>query len=67
MIVYSKNNCPACMRMKAFLKSKNIEYEEKNIDVNLDAMDFVVKHKHRTMPVVYQDDWFIPDPIKTFS
>lgn len=61
VIVYSKNNCPACERAKALLKSKNIEFEVKNIDNDLDAMDFVVANKHRAMPVVYKDGVHIQD------
>ncbi len=61
VIVYSKNNCPACERAKALLKSKNIEYDVKNIDKDLDAMDFVVANKHRAMPVVYKDGVHVQD------
>ncbi len=61
VIVYSKNNCPACERAKALLKSKNIEYDVKNIDNDLSAMDFVVANKHRAMPVVYKDGVHVQD------
>lgn len=61
VIVYSKNNCPACERAKALLKSKNIEFEVKNIDTDLDAMDFVVANKHRAMPVVYVNGKHVQD------
>ncbi len=61
IVIYSKNNCPACERAKALLKSKNIEFEVKNIDNDLDAMDFVVYNKHRAMPVVYKDGVHVKD------
>jgi glutaredoxin len=55
VIVYSKKNCPACERAKALLTKNGVEFEVKNIDTDLDAMDFVVSKKHRAMPVVYKD------------
>lgn len=61
VIVYSKNNCPACERAKALLQSKHIEFEVRNIDKDLEAMDFVVANKHRAMPVVYKDDVHVQD------
>ena len=32
--VYSITTCPWCDKMKKYLKSKNVEYEERNIDNN---------------------------------
>ena len=29
--VYSTPTCPWCQRLKAYLKEKNIEYEDKNV------------------------------------
>jgi glutaredoxin len=55
VIVYSKKNCPACERVKAALDVRGVVYEVKNIDTDLDAMDFVCNNNHRAMPVVYQD------------
>lgn len=61
LIVYSKNNCPACDRAKALLTSKNLPFEVKNIDNDLDAMDFVVEKRHRAMPVIYNGDVWVQD------
>lgn len=32
VIVWSKNNCPACSTAKLYLESKNIDFEERNIE-----------------------------------
>lgn len=61
IVVYSKNNCPACERAKALLTSKGIAFTVKNIDTDLEAMDFVVQKRHRAMPVVYNGDLHIQD------
>lgn len=63
VIVYSKNNCPACERTKGMLKSRGIQFEVKNIDSDLDAMDFVVAKGHRAMPVIYKDGVCVPDAL----
>lgn len=59
--LYSKNNCPACERAKALLKAHNIAYNVKNIDTDLDAMDFVVAKGHRAMPVIYDGERHVKD------
>jgi glutaredoxin len=33
-IVWSKDSCPYCDQAKALLKSKNIEFEERNVSNN---------------------------------
>ena len=32
LIVYSINNCPYCLKVKRYLNSKNVEFEERNIE-----------------------------------
>lgn len=34
VIVYSSNTCTYCKQLKAYLGTQNIEFEERNIDVN---------------------------------
>lgn len=60
VVIYSKNNCPACERMKTLLSAKGIDYEVKNIDSDYDAMDFIIERGHRAMPVVYRDGIAVP-------
>lgn len=62
VVVYSKRNCPACERLKAAFTKAGTQYEVKNIDTDLDAMDFVVSQGHRAMPVVYVDGKHVPHP-----
>ena len=33
-IIYTITNCPWCMKVKRYLKSKGVEYEERNIETN---------------------------------
>lgn len=61
IIIYSKNNCPACERAKMLLSSKGIIFEVKNIDRDIAAMDFVVEKRHRAMPVIYKNGEWVQD------
>ena len=53
VIVYSKNLCGYCVQAKNWLKSKNIEFKEINIEEQLEAREFVISQGHRTMPQIY--------------
>tara|TARA_A200000113_G_scaffold175539_1_gene160722 strand:+ start:226 stop:411 length:186 start_codon:yes stop_codon:yes gene_type:complete len=41
---------------KSLLKSKNIQFEEINIEEKPEARDFVINEGHRTMPQIYIND-----------
>lgn len=61
LTVYSKNNCPGCVTLKSRLDAKGVVYEVKNIDTDPDAYKFVVDRRHRSVPVVYNDQHWIED------
>lgn len=56
LTIYSKTHCPNCVNAKNFLKSKNIDFEEKNIETDPDAHEFLVEHGHRSVPQIYFGD-----------
>jgi len=53
--VYSKNNCPFCVKAKYLLEQKGIEFTEVKIDETPEAREFVMSEGHRTVPQIYQD------------
>ena len=55
LTVYSKNNCPFCVKAKHLLETKGIEYQEVKIDETPEAKEFVVAEGHRTVPQIYKD------------
>lgn len=55
VIVYSKTNCPACLKAKALLDRLGVEYEVVMIDRDMDAMDFIASERHKTVPQLYKD------------
>lgn len=55
--VYSTQNCPWCVRAKALLESKGLDYEEINISSDTDrALEMVRRSGRRTVPQVFIDD-----------
>lgn len=55
LTVYSKNNCPYCVQAKNYLKSKNINFQEINIENDEESRDFIKSQGHRTVPQIYMD------------
>lgn len=55
LTIYSKNNCGYCVQAKAFLKNKDIPFEEVNIEEDADQMQFILSEGHRTMPQIYHN------------
>jgi len=53
LTVYSKTVCPYCVQAKSFLKSKDIPFEEINIEKTPEARDFIMSSGHRTVPQIY--------------
>lgn len=51
--IYSKNNCAYCQQAKSYLRSKNINYREINIDLDAEAKQTMIDNGHRTMPQIY--------------
>lgn len=51
--VYSKTVCPYCVQAKNYLKQKNINFREVNIEEDEDARAFIMSEGHRTVPQIY--------------
>lgn len=54
--VYSTHNCPWCVRAKALLESKGLNFEEINIASDADlAQEMAERSGRRTVPQVFID------------
>lgn len=51
--MYSKNNCPACVKATALLDSYGIQYEVVKIDEDQAAKSFLLAEQHRSVPQFY--------------
>jgi len=60
LTVYSKTVCPYCVNAKNLLKSKDIPFEEINIEQDEAARQFILDKGHRTVPQIYfQGELFV--------
>lgn len=55
LTVYSKNNCPFCVKATGLLDLKGIKYEVIKIDEDAAAREFVLSEGHRSVPQIYKD------------
>lgn len=57
IIVWSKQNCPQCEQAKSYLKSKNIEFEERTIG-NGWSREQLIEHvpNAKSVPQIFIDD-----------
>jgi glutaredoxin len=55
LTVYSKDLCPNCVQAKNYLKSKNINFREINIEQDPEAREFIINQGLRTMPQIFMD------------
>ena len=51
--VYTTNTCPWCTKVKNYLRSSNVNYEEVNVGLNrVAAMEMVTKSGQMGVPVL---------------
>lgn len=60
-IVWSKDQCPYCDQAKALLKSKNIEFEERNIMHGTWTKEQLLEAvpTARTLPQIFLDEDYV--------
>ena len=59
-IVWSKDQCPYCDQAKALLKSRNIEFEERNIMHGWTRQQLLEAVPNaRTVPQIFLDDQLV--------
>jgi glutaredoxin len=53
LIVFSKEGfCPNCIKLKAKLQSKGVEYKEYKVDVDMEAYTFLRSKGYSSVPVM---------------
>ena len=58
--VYTTDSCPWCVKVKNYLKSKNVSFEELNVQEDMMAReDMVKKSKQMGVPVLEINDTII--------
>lgn len=52
--VYTKNNCMPCKMTKRKLQELGVNYNEINVDENLEALEYLMECGFRSLPVVFK-------------
>ena len=53
--IYTSSTCVHCKAAKNFFNENNIEYTEKNVDKDRQALDYLVEKGYRGVPVINID------------
>jgi len=58
IIIYTKNNCPYCIRAKDLLNKRKLEYKEINISENPELLEEMLEKSQgmKTMPQIFIDE-----------
>lgn len=60
LTIYSKNNCPFCVRAKQLLESKGVDYTEVNIEHEPTARQLLVDKGLRSVPQIFHGHELLP-------
>lgn len=55
VIIYSGNNCPACIKAKEYLQELQVSYVEKNVDDSYEAQLNMAKLGSEALPTIVID------------
>lgn len=72
VVVYTKNNCMQCKMTKRFLSENGVNFEERNITVNPEYVDYLKNKGFQAVPVVQFSEenavaGFRPDLLKKLA
>lgn len=54
--IYTSSTCPHCTSAKEYLKEKNVEFIEKNVQTDAEARKELIKMGHMGVPVIIIDE-----------
>lgn len=60
LTVYSKNNCPNCVRAKSLLERRGVNYTEVNIETDPDARQMLLDKGLRSVPQIFHGYELLP-------
>lgn len=60
LTIYSKNNCPFCDRTKQLLESKNVPFNEINIENDAESRQMLLDKGLRSVPQIFYGYELIP-------
>lgn len=68
VVIYTKDYCPYCVKVKNYLTSNNIEFKQIRVDENPRIYEELkAKTEHLTVPQIFIDGEFIGGAMEFFS
>lgn len=65
LTIYSRDQCASCHMVKTWLKTKNLAYQEVNLDEKPELTQYVIDLSHAmTVPVIVVEDKENPESAK---
>lgn len=61
VVVYSKANCPACVKLKNELTLKAVAFTEVRVDLEPSMREWLLAQGHRSVPQAYVDGVHVKD------
>ena len=64
--VFTQDNCQPCKQVKAWLDRHEIEFVERNVREDIEALEFIVSQNFNSTPVIQTDSdiWAGLNPTK---
>ena len=62
--IFTKNACAQCVTAKNLLKSEGIEFSEKNVDEDQEALQQLLQMGLRSMPQIMKNNSLIPNGLQ---
>lgn len=63
--IYSTAFCTNCKILKSYLKTKEVAFEEIDVDIDKDAADYLIDQGIYTLPVIQNGDEIIVGFVKS--
>lgn len=61
IVVYTKANCPQCVKVKNELTLRAVDFTEIRVDLKPESREFLIREGHKSVPQIYQDDKHVKD------
>lgn len=61
IVLYTKQNCPDCIKSKALLDSESIEYEVRDVETDFEAQQQLASMGLRSLPQVFKNNSLVPN------
>ena len=56
IIIYTKEQCPYCVRAKQLLDRKGVSYQEIRVDLHPEKREELIRQGRRTVPQIFIDN-----------